>query len=116
MGYCPWDHKELDTTECSYYKERSNLFAIIVSSGRKKFNFNFLSAKCVCLAFFFFNLVASDCFTTPCTVALWLHCPQDFPDKNTGVEGSPGGSAVKNLTASAGDTGSIRGRGRSHML
>ena len=30
--------------------------------------------------------------------------------------GFPGGSVVKNLPASAGDTGSIPGVGRSHML
>ena len=30
--------------------------------------------------------------------------------------GFPGGSAVKNLPANAGDTGSILGPGRSHML
>ena len=28
----------------------------------------------------------------------------------------PGGAVVKNLPANAGDTGSIPGRGRSHML
>ena len=28
----------------------------------------------------------------------------------------PGGSVVKNLTANAGDNGSIPGRGESHML
>ena len=30
------------------------------------------------------------------------------------VSGSPGGSAVQNLSASAGDAGSIPGAGRSH--
>ena len=30
-------------------------------------------------------------------------------------EGSPGGSVIKNLLASAEDTGSIPGLGRSHM-
>ena len=30
--------------------------------------------------------------------------------------GFPGGSVIKNLPASAGDTGSIPGLGRSHML
>ena len=31
-------------------------------------------------------------------------------------EGFPGGAVVKNLPANAGDTGSISGPGRSHML
>ena len=31
-------------------------------------------------------------------------------------KGFPGGSMVKNLPANAGDTGSIPGPGRSHML
>ena len=32
------------------------------------------------------------------------------------VQDFPAGSVVKNLAASAGDTGSIPGRGRSHVL
>nr|XP_058937601.1 chromatin modification-related protein MEAF6 isoform X5 [Kogia breviceps] len=39
-------------------------------------------------------------------LVLWLNEHRDFP----------GGSVVKNLPANAGDTGSIPGRGRSHML
>ena len=32
------------------------------------------------------------------------------------LRGFPGGTVVKNLPANAGDTGSIPGQGRSHML
>ena len=36
--------------------------------------------------------------------------------KNQRVGDFPGGAVVKNLPANAGDTGSIPGPGRSHML
>ena len=41
----------------------------------------------------------------------WLR----VPDKKQVSGGFPGGSVVKNLPASAGDTGSIPNPGRSHM-
>ena len=39
---------------------------------------------------------------------------EHFDDKNSGV-GFPGGAVVENLPANAGDTGSSRGLGRSHV-
>ena len=36
--------------------------------------------------------------------------------KKKKILGPPGGSVVKNLPANAGDTGLIRGPGRSHMV
>ena len=49
---------------------------------------------------------------------MWFKCQKDWlghlePQRE--AEGSPGGSVVKNLPASAGDTGSIPGPGRSHV-
>ena len=42
-----------------------------------------------------------------------IFCNQDI---GAGGGGFPGGSVVKNLPATAGDTGSIPDRGRSQML
>ena len=58
MGYCPWGRRELDTTErltlsLSYYKERSNLLVITVSSGSKKFNLKTCQQSVSALHFFF---------------------------------------------------------------
>ena len=38
-----------------------------------------------------------------------------FKVQNTHIRGFPGGAAVENLPANAGDTGSGPGLGRSHM-
>ena len=41
---------------------------------------------------------------------------EEFRVRRRVMEGFPGGSVAKNLPTNAGDTGSIPGPGRSHML